>query len=109
VIGDLDRSEALEIAERSLGSLDKRPVPLRAMAVEDPDRRRATSYWGFGPNVRYTARHKLFDSDAEDDLMVLFIRDLLRRRLNQRLRYGEQKAVYGLQVTTTQGGPGGFL
>ena len=109
VIGDLDRSEALEIAERSLGSLDKRPVPTRAMAIEDPDRRRATSFWGFGPNVRYTARHKLFDSDAEDDLMVLFIRDLLRRRLNQRLRYGEQKAVYGLQVTTTQRGPGGFL
>ena len=41
--------------------------------------------------------------------MVLFIRDLLRRRLNQRLRYGEQKAVYGLQVSTTQRGPGGFL
>ena len=109
VIGDLDRSEVLEISERTLGSLDQRPVSARAMAVEDPNRRRATSYWGFGPNVRYTARHKLFDSDAEDDLMVLFIRDLLRRRLNQRLRYGEQKAVYGLQVSTTQRGPGGFL
>ena len=109
VIGDLDRNEVLEIAERTLGSLDKRPVPARAMAVEDPDRGRATSYWGFGPNVRYTARHKLFDSDAEDDLMILFIRDLLTRRLNQRLRYGEQKAVYGLQVSTTQRGPGGFL
>ena len=109
VIGDLDRNEILEIAERTLGSLDTRPVPARAMAVEDPDRGRAASYWGFGPNVRYTARHKLFDSDAEDDLMVLFIRDLLTRRLNQRLRYGEQKAVYGLQVSTTHRGPGGFL
>ena len=42
VIGDLDRSEVLEIAERTLGSLDKRPVPARAMAIEDPDRGRAT-------------------------------------------------------------------
>ena len=109
VIGDLDRSEVLEISERTFGSLIKRPVPPRYIAVEDPARRRATSYWGFGPNVQYTARYKLFNSDAEDDLMLLFVRDLLRRRLNQRLRYGEQKAVYGLQVSTTQRGPGGFL
>ena len=109
VIGDLDRSDVLAISERTLGSLIKRPVPPRDVTIEDPARRRATSYWGFGPNVRYTARYKLFDSDAEDDLMLLFVRDLLRRRLNQRLRYGEQKAVYGLQVTTTQRGPGGYL
>ena len=25
----------------------------------------------------------------------MFVRDLLNRRLNQRLRYGERKAVYG--------------
>ena len=109
VIGDLDRSEVLAISERTFGSLIKRPVPPTDAAAEDPARRRATSYWGFGPNVRYTARYKLFDSDARDDLMLLFVRDLLSRRLNQRLRYGEQKAVYGLQVSTTQRGPAGFL
>ena len=109
VIGDLDRNEVLAISERTLGSLVKRPVPDRDVTAEDPARRRATSYWGFGPNVRYMARYKLFDSDARDDLMLLFVRDLLSRRLNQRLRYGEQKAVYGLQVGTTQRGPGGFL
>ena len=109
VIGDLNPSEVLEISERTFGSFPQRPVPERDVEMEDPARRRATSYWGFGPNVRYTARYKFFDSVAEDDLMVLFVRDLLRRRLNQRLRYGEQKAVYGLQVTTTQRGPAGFL
>ena len=109
VIGDLNRSEVLEISERTFGSLIERPLPPREVAVEDPAERRATYYWGFGPNVRYTVRYKLFNSDAEDDLMLLFVRDLLRRRLNQRLRYAEQKAVYGLQVTTTHRGPGGFL
>ena len=59
--------------------------------------------------MRYSARYKFFNSGAEDDLMVLFVRNLLSRRLNQRLRYGEQKAVYGLRVSTTQRGPGGFL
>ncbi len=109
VIGDLSRREVLDIAERSFGSLSPRAVPERDVAIEDPARRRVTSYWGFGPNVRYSARYKFFNSSAEDDLMILFVRDLLRRRLNQRLRYGEQKAVYGLQVTATQRGPGGYL
>ena len=109
VIGDLDRDEVLAISERTFGSLVTRPVPPSDVAAEDPTRRRSTSYWGFGSNVRYTARYKLFNSDAEDDLMKLFVRDLLGRRLNQRLRYGEQKAVYGLQVTSAHRGPSGFL
>ena len=109
VIGDLNRSEVLEISERTFGSFPRRPVPPTDVDVEDPDRRRATSYWGFSPNVQYSARYKFFNTGAEDDLMVLFVRDLLRLRLNDRLRYGEQKAVYGLQVTTTRRGPGGFL
>ena len=109
VIGDLGRREALEIAERTFGSLPQRPVPERDVDIEDPARRWATSYWGFGPNVRYSARYKFFDTSARDDLMILFVRDLFRRRLNQRLRYGEQKAVYGLSVTTTQRGPAGYL
>ena len=109
VIGDLNRREVLEISERTFGSLPQRPVPERDVVIEDPARRRATSYWGLGPNVRYSARYKFFNSGAEDDLMVLFVRNLLSRRLNQRLRYGEQKAVYGLRVSTTQRGPGGFL
>ena len=109
VIGDLDRDEVLAISERTFGSLVTRPVPPRDVSIEDPARQRSTSYWGFGSNVRYTARYKLFNSDAEDDLMLLFVRDLLGRRLNQRLRYGEQKAVYGLQVNSAHRGPGGFL
>ena len=109
VIGDLTRSEVLEISERTFGSLQERPVPSKDVDFEDPARRRATRYWGFGPNARYTDRYKFFNSTAEDDLMLLFVRDLMARRLNQRLRYGEQKAVYGLQVTTTQRGPGGYL
>ena len=109
VIGDLNRREVLEISERTFGSLQERPVPSQDVDIEDPARRRATRYWGFGPNARYSDRYKFFNSSAEDDLMLLFVRDLMGRRLNQRLRYGEQKAVYGLQVTTTQRGPGGYL
>ena len=39
--------------------------------------------------------------------MILFIKDLLNRHLNQRLRYGDRKAVYGLQVAYSKRGPAG--
>ena len=109
VVGDLDRAEALATAERSLGGLPRRPVPPREIPIRDPGRRRATYAWGFPPAVRYTARYKFYHGGAEDELMILFIRDLLNRRLNQRLRYGERKAVYSLQVAYSKRGPAGFL
>ena len=79
------------------------------MGFEDPARRRATSHWGFGSDVRYTVRHKFFNNQAEDDLMVLFVRDLVRHRLDRRLRDEIGGAVYGLEVSTAQRGPVGFL
>ena len=59
--------------------------------------------------MRYTVRHKFFNNQAEDDLMVLFVRDLVRHRLDRRLRDEIGGAAYGLEVSTTQRGPVGFL
>ena len=109
IIGDLDREVALKIAERSFGSLPGRPVAVSEIEVEDPNRSRATYRWDFGSNIRYSRRYKFFDPTAEDELTMLFLRDLLSRRLNQRLRYGEQKAVYSLQVAVTGRGPARLL
>ena len=109
IVGDLDPEQALATAERTFGALPGRAVPARGISIEDPNRIRATYYWGFPSNVRYTARYKFFHLSGEDELMILFMRDFLNRRLNQRLRYGEQKAVYGLQVASSKRGPAAFL
>ena len=109
IVGDLDRDEAMAMAENTFGALPRRAVPPREIAITDPNRMRATYSWGFPSNVRYTARYKFFHPSAEDELMILFARDLLDRRLNQRLRYGEQKAVYSLQVESSKRGPAVFL
>ena len=109
IVGDLDPEEALATAERTFGALPGRAVPARGISIEDPNRIRATYSWGFPSNVRYTARYKFFHPSGEDELMILFMRDFLNRRLNQRLRYGEQKAVYGLQVASSKRGPAAFL
>ncbi len=109
IVGDMDRDQALAMADSTFGVLPRRTVPPREIAIEDPNRRRATYLWGFQPNVRYTARYKFFHASAEDELMILFTRDLLNRRLNQRLRYGDQKAVYSIQVASSKRGPAAFL
>ena len=36
VIGDINRAEALAVAERSFGELPRRPVPSREIPIRDP-------------------------------------------------------------------------
>ena len=109
IVGDLDRDEALALAERTFGQVPARPVNRFEVATDNPGRGRAEYQWGFQSTVRYQSRHKLFDASADDLLHALFIRDLLSRRLNQRLRYGERKAVYGAGASLAMRGPAAYL
>ena len=109
IVGDLDRDEAIEQAQRTFGSIPARPVNRWATAAEDPGRERSTYQWGFQSTARYQSRHKLFYASGEELLTAMFIRDLLNRRLNQRLRYGERKAVYGASAALLMRGPAAYL
>ena len=109
IVGDLDRDEALAQAQRTFGSIPARPVNRWATAAEDPGRGRSTYQWGFQSTARYQSRHKLFYASGEELLTAMFIRDLLNRRLNQRLRYGERKAVYGASANLVMRGPAAYL
>ncbi len=77
--------------------------------AEDPGRGSSEYGWGFQSTVLYRSRHKLFQPTGEELLTALFVRDLLNRRLNQRLRYGERKAVYGVRVGLATRGPAAYL
>ena len=109
IVGDLDRGEVLEQAQRTFGSIPARPVTRWATAAEDPGRGRITYHWGFQSTAQYQSRHKLFYATADELLTAFFIRDLLNRRLNQRLRYGERKAVYGASANLGMRGPAAYL
>ena len=109
IVGDLDRDEALAVAERTFGTLPARPVERWEVATRDPGRGKSTYTWAFQATTRYESRHKLFDASAEDLLSALFVRDVLSRRLNQRLRFGERKAVYGVSVSLIARGPSAYL
>ncbi len=109
IVGDLDRDEALDRAQRTFGSIPARPVERWATAAEDPGRARSTYQWGFQSTAQYQARHKLFYASADELLTAMFVRDLLNRRLNQRLRYGERKAVYGASANLVMRGPAAYV
>ena len=109
IVGDLDRDEALALAERTFGQFPERQVNRLDVATSDPGRGRAEYHWGFQSTIRYQSRHKLFGATADDFVHALFVRDLLGRRLNQRLRYGERKAVYGASASLVMRGPAAYL
>ena len=109
IVGDLDRDEALTLAERTFGQFPERQVNRFDVATTDPGRGRAEYSWGFQSTIRYQSRHKLFGATADDFVHALFVRDLLGRRLNQRLRYGERKAVYGASASLVMRGPAAYL
>lgn len=109
IIGDLDRDEALIVAERTFGTFPEREVNRLEVTTEDPGRGTDEYHWGFVPTIQYLSTHKLFEPTADELLTALFVRDLLNRRLGQRLRYGERKAVYGASFGLTQRGPAAYL
>lgn len=109
IVGDLDRDQALAVAERTFGTIPARPVDRWELEIADPGRGRAAYSWDFRATVQYEARHKLYNPSAEELLTALFVRDLLSRRLNQRLRFGERKAVYGVGVGLSTRGPAAYL
>ncbi len=109
VIGDLELERVLALADSTFGTLARRPLAQNEVTLEDPARYRATFSWPFASNIRYTRRFKVFEPSARDDLSMIFVRELLSRRLNQRLRYGERKAVYSIRVVVQKRGPAAFL
>ena len=109
IVGDLDRGDALERARRTFGSIPARPAERWATTAEDPGRGRSTYRWGFQSTAGYQSRHKLFYASSDELLTAMFVRDLLNRRLNQRLRYGERKAVYGASANLVMRGPAAYL
>ena len=109
IIGDLDRQQALATAERTFGSLPPRPVNRWPVPLRDPGRSRTEYRWHLGPGHYFRSEHKLYNPTAEELLTGLFVQHLLGRRINQRLRWGERKAAYLLEVYLGMHGPAAVL
>lgn len=109
VVGDMDRDSVLAQVEATFGTLPTRPEPQVAGELSDPGRYRRSVIWDFRPNVLYDTRFKVYDLTPDKHLQMMFIQELLSYRLNQRLRSGDRKAVYGVSVYITTRGPASYL
>ncbi len=109
VIGDVDRREVMQRIDETFGSLPQRPSPEVSVTLNDPGRYRQTIFWPYRPNVYYNLRFKFYDPSAEDEVMLIFISELLGKRLNDQLRFGERKATYGIGVGIIKRGPAAYL
>jgi zinc protease len=109
VVGDLDRDSVVTQVEATFGALPVRPAPQDVTELNDAGRYRQSIQWDFRPNVLYDTRFKVYDLDSEKHLNILFMERFLQYRLNQRLRFGDEKAVYGVSVYFMSRGPASYF
>jgi len=109
IVGDIDRRAVLDGVARTFAYLPARAEPEPAPVTRDPGRYRQSVYWAYRPDVYYSNRFKFYGLSAEQRVMLVFISQLLGKRLNDQLRFGERKATYGITVGIVRRGGAGYL
>jgi zinc protease len=109
IVGDVDRDSALAVARATFGALPARPAAPFTDSITNPLRLRRTYLWAERPNVSYLDRYKVYHRSATDDVRLEFLAAFLRQRLQDRLRFGERKAVYNVSVFVDRRGRAAVL
>jgi predicted Zn-dependent peptidase len=94
----------------TFGTLPWRPVPSPSSDARPGTRETRRFVWSVRQNSStLTIRYRLGDMSAVEDLRVAFMADMLRYRLMERLRRGDDKSVYATAVSTVSRGNVGLL
>jgi predicted Zn-dependent peptidase len=109
LITGVPRSALQPALDSTFGTLPWRPTPtpVEAAAVRRSESRSFT--WHLGQSTRVSMRYRIAQLDGRDQLRLLFMEDLLRHRLMERLRRGESKLIYSLSAGTAIRGPVAFF
>lgn len=92
-------AELEPVLVETFATLPWRPTPgSPPLAVRSQETRRFA--WRPGPGTRLTLRYRVTYLNGLDHLRLIFLEDLLRERLTQRLRTGSAKTAYGVQTGT---------
>ncbi len=109
VIGDIDREAILKKIGETFATLTARPAPDPSPPLKNPSRYRKTVFWAYRPTVLYSNHFKFYDMTAAEEIKLIFVSHLLEKRLNDRLRFGERKATYGIGVGIVKRGRAAYL
>jgi predicted Zn-dependent peptidase len=108
-VGDVDRDSVMIAARSAFGGLPAHPAAAPGDTIRDPGRTYRYYGWQDRPNVSYLDRYKIYQRSAGDDVKLEFIAAFLQQRLENRLRFGERKAVYGLSANVNRRGRAAVL
>jgi predicted Zn-dependent peptidase len=109
IIGDLERDSVFRKVDETFASLPQGEEPDTSAVPIDPNRYRQSIFWVYRSNVYYNSRFKFYNLDAEREAMLIFLARFLSKRLNDELRFGEQKATYGIRVGIVKRGRAAYL
>jgi predicted Zn-dependent peptidase len=109
VIGDLPKEAVAELVEKTFATLKSPGDPPPFATAADTGRSEARFYWESRSNISYFRRFRFASLSADDDVMLVFIGEFLGKRLNDRLRFGEKKATYGISTGLIRRGPAGYF
>jgi zinc protease len=109
IVSGVPRVALQAVLDSTFGSLPWRPPPpdTEARAVRTGESRAFT--WHAAGSSRVALRFRFADLTDRDHLRLVFIEDLLRHRLMERLRRGDSKIVYSVSSSIVTRGPVGFL
>jgi predicted Zn-dependent peptidase len=98
IVSGAPRAALQPIIDETFGTIFWRPPPPppAGPALRIGDVRRFT--WHTGSTAHLSVGYRLAELDGRDQLRLLFIGDLLRHRLMERLRRGGDKSVYAVDV-----------
>jgi predicted Zn-dependent peptidase len=105
IVSGRSRAELQPVLDATFGTLPWRPAPPPPppLRVRQEETRRVA--WQPSGSARVVVRYRIGELDGRDHLRLLFIEDLLRDRLMQRLRSDDVKAVYSIATFTQVRGP----
>lgn len=109
VIGDLPKDAVRELVQKTFATLSSSQEPPPLATATDAGRLESRFFWQSRPNIVYGRRFRFASLTAHDELMLKFIEEFLGKRLNDRLRFGEKKAAYGISTFLTKRGPAGYF
>ena len=109
VIGDLDRDSTMAVINATFASWPARAAPADTQSLRDPGRRHANYAWDFRSNVYHDLQYRLPRLAVHDRVTAIFLSRWLGKRLNERLRFGDNKVSYGLRVGVTWRESAGYL
>jgi len=109
ISGDFDREALWQKLEDTFATLPARPLPGVEQVPRNPKRRRQTFDWNVRATADYSHGYRFYRVDAQQHMMLRFLRDWLSRRLQRKLRYGERKVTYGTRAHLYQYGSAHYL